>query len=428
MKLIDQYILKRFLSTFVFVVIIFLSIITVIDLTEKIDKYQAAELTTMQIVGYYQDFMPWIGSLIAPIIIFIATVYVCSRMAAHTEIIAILSSGTSFRRMLVPFFMGATLIAILSFYLNGWIIPNSNKDRLAFELEYLKKNHSYAQRNIHMQVSPNTILYMQSYQAVNKTGYHFTLEKFDGNRLIEKLAASRIVWDTLQKKWTLYDWERRKIDEVFEDPTLEVRQPSKTAEEGGPAVPAEAIGAGTTKARPRRNTPVATVNLKEDKGDKKETKADAKAKPTRPVPEPDSLVKGAKMDTALVIRPKELENDYRKYDGMTMPELNRYINMLRERGSAGVEAYLVEKYTRYASPFTIFILVFMGVIVSSRKSRGGTGMQIALGFLMSFVFLIFVILFRTFAEAGSLPVQISVWIPNIIFGIIAMAMYRYVPR
>ena len=98
------------------------------------------------------------------------------------------------------------------------------------------------------------------------------------------------------------------------------------------------------------------------------------------------------------------------------------------RGSAGVEVYEVEKYTRFASPITIFILVFMGVIVSARKSRGGTGLQIALGFVLSFVFIIFFMLFRTFAEAGSMPPQISVWIPNILFTIIALMMYKYVPR
>ena len=98
------------------------------------------------------------------------------------------------------------------------------------------------------------------------------------------------------------------------------------------------------------------------------------------------------------------------------------------RGSTGIEVYEVEKYTRYAAPITIFILVFMGAIVSSRKSRGGTGLQIALGFLLSFIFILFFTLFRTFAENGSTPPVISVWIPNIIFAIISLIMYKYVPR
>jgi lipopolysaccharide export system permease protein len=129
-----------------------------------------------------------------------------------------------------------------------------------------------------------------------------------------------------------------------------------------------------------------------------------------------------------VIDPKEFESDYRKYDGLTLNELDDFINTLRARGSTGIEVYEVEKYTRYTSPFTIFILVFMGVIVASRKSRGGTGIQIALGFLLSFIFILFFTLFRTFAETGALPPEISVWIPNIIFGIISIVMYKFVPR
>src|SRR5690606_107354 len=142
----------------------------------------------------------------------------------------------------------------------------------------------------------------------------------------------------------------------------------------------------------------------------------------------DSLVQGTNLDTALVIHPKEFESDYRKYDGMTIGELNDYIRTLRARGSTGVEVYEVEKYTRFSAPFTIIILVFMGVIVSSRKSRGGTGLQIAVGFFLSFIFILFFTLFRTFAEAGSTPPQISVWIPNIVFAIISLGMYKYVPR
>ena len=381
MKILDKYVLKRFLSTFIFVVLILLAIVTVIDLTEKMDKYARAELTTLEILGYYKDYIPWIGSLITPITIFIATVYVCSRLAAHTEIIAMLSAGISFKRTLVPYFIGALIVASISFVLNGWIIPNSNKSRLAFELEYLQNKYYFNQRNIHMQVAPDTYMYMQSYQNITRTGYHFTLEHFDDNRLVEKLTANRVTWDSVKQKWTLYEWKLKRVDSVFE---ASRRRMSSDNTEG--------------------MVPVATGS------------------PQR------AEQSGKSLDTALVIHPQEFESDYRKYDGMTLNELDDYIYNLRARGSAGVEVYEVEKYTRYAHTFTIFILVFMGVIVSSRKSRGGTGLQIALGFLLSFLFIIFFMLFRTFAETGSMPPQISVWIPNIIFAIIALAMYKYVPR
>lgn len=378
MKILDKYILKTLLSTFFFVVLILLAVITVIDLTEKMDKFAKAGVTSGQIADYYLDYISWIGSFITPITMFIATVYVCARMAGHTEVIAVLSSGVSFRRFLLPFLVGAAFIGGISFLLNGWVIPDSNKSRLEFEVQYIKNKYYYDKRNIHIQVAPDIYLYLQSYNNNSHTGYHFSIERFKDNRLIEKLTASRIEWDSTKQKWTLRDYKIRKIDRVFE-----------------------------TASRPE-----SVVGFEE-----------RKMALSR-----DSLISGTSLDTALVIHPKEFESDYRKYDGMTMNELEDYIRTLKERGSTGVEVYEVEKYTRYSAPFTIIILVFMGVIVSSRKSRGGTGMQIALGFLLSFIFILFFTLFRTFAEAGSMPPEISVWIPNIIFAIISLAMYKYVPR
>ena len=379
MRLLDRYILKQFLTTFFFVVLILLSVITVIDLTDKMDKFAKAGVTGMQIAGYYVDYVYWIGSLVTPITIFIATVYVCARMAGRTEIIAILSSGVSFARFMVPFFIGAAVVAVLSFVLNGWIIPNSNKSRLAFDVQYLKGKFYYDKRNIHIQVAPDVYLYLQSYNNTIHTGYHFSMERFKGNRLVEKMTGTRIEWDSVKQKWLVRDYRIKKIDQIFEAAS---HSPDSLRE--GDAVPGE-------------------KHLRPDKT-------------------------GTVIDTALVIHPKEFESDYRKYEGMTLPELNRYIRTLRARGSAGVEVYEVEKYTRYSYPFTIFILVFMGVIVSSRKSRGGTGLQIALGFGLSFIFILFFTLFRTFAENGQWPPEISVWIPNVIFTMITLLMYKYVPR
>ena len=189
-------------------------------------------------------------------------------MAGHTEIIAILSSGVSFRRLLVPFFIGAVLVGIINFVLNGWVIPNSNKSRLAFELQHLKSKYYFDQRNVHIQVAPDTYLYMQSYNNSNQTGYHFTLEKFKDNKLVEKLNANRIEWDSAKQKWTLRDWSIKKIDSVFENSAHH---------------PESVPGFQTTRL---------AIS--------------------------DSLVRGGSMDTALVIRPKEFESDYRKYDGMTL--------------------------------------------------------------------------------------------------------------
>lgn len=366
MKLLDKYILKKILSTFFFVLLILVAIIVVIDLTEKIDKFTQNNLPTSVVLGYYLDFVPWIAGLISPIIVFIAIVYVTGRLAAHTEIIAMLSAGISFPRLLFPYFLGAIIIAAITFVLNGWIIPQSNRTRLDFELTYFKNRPYYDRSNIKLQIEADVILYIQNFNTQSNTGYQFTLERFSKNRLIEKLNAEQIIWDTTKRTWHLKQWKRRFIDSVFQVRTN------------------------------------ATLN--------------------------DLRTTGADMDTALNIKPVDFENEEGKYDGMTIPELTEHIKKLRFRGSTGVETYEVEKHIRFAAPFTIFILVFMGVLVSARKSRGGTGFQIVMGFILAFIFLIFFLLTRTFAETGALPPFLAAWLPNITFAIIASFMYRYVPR
>lgn len=366
MKLLDKYILAKILSTFFFVLLILVAIIVVIDLTEKVDKFSANNLSTTTVMGYYLDFVPWIAGLISPIIVFIAIVYVTGRLAAHTEIIAMLSAGISFPRLLLPYFIGALIIAGITFVLNGWLIPQSNKTRLEFELTYFKNKYYFDRHNIHMQIEPNVYLFIQNYNNQNNTGYQFTLEKFDeSNRMIEKLTADNISWDTAKQIWHLRSWKRKFVDSLFL---------------------------------------------------------------VRTAPPTDLRISGSEMDTALNIKPVDFENEEGKYDGMTIPELTEHIKKLKFRGATGVETYEVERHIRFAAPFTIFVLVFMGVLVSARKSRGGTGFQIVMGFILAFIFLIFFLLTRTFAETGALPPFLAAWLPNITFAIIAAFMYRYVPR
>ena len=365
LKILDKYIIKKVLFTFIFVVLIIVAIVAIIDLAEKMDKFAKANLDSLTILGYYRDFIPWIIGLVSPIMVFIAVVFVTSQMAARTEIIAILSSGVSFKRLLLPYFLASLIIAVFNFVLNGWVIPQSNRSRLAFEIEYLNKSYYFDQRNIHMQIEPNVYFYLQNYNVNTHTGYQFTLEKFEDNRLIEKLTADNITWDSTKRKWVMRFWKRKKVDSIF------------------------------------------TVGYK-----------------------PLSYMQqiGERLDTTLSVTPEDFENEDRKFDGMTISELSTHINKLKFRGASGVEAFEVERQIRFSSPFTIFVLVFMGVIVSSKKNRGGTGFQIALGFLLSFVFILFFMMSRTFAEAGSLSPLLAAWLPNLTFTLISLGMYKYVPR
>ena len=354
MKLLDRYIIKQVLATFFFVMMILVAVIVVIDITEKVDKFNDHHLKLPEVVGYYLDFVPWISGLLTPIICFIAIVYVTSRLAAHTEIVAMLSSGMSFIRLLLPYFVASAIIASLSFFFNGWIIPHSNRDRLEFEMQNFKNVYYFERRNVHIQTSPNVFLYMNSFNNQTNMGYQFSLEK---------LTADNIQWDSTKLKWTLHNYKIKMVDQLF------------------------------------------NINSKQT-----------------------PLQQGITLDTTLVITPKDFENDEQKYDGMTIPELGKHIEQLRFRGSTGVETYEVERHIRFAAPCTTFVLVFMGVIVSARKSRGGTGFQIALGFFLAFIFILFFTMTRTFAQTGSLSPVVAAWLPNSVFGILSLIMYKYVPR
>jgi lipopolysaccharide export system permease protein len=144
--------------------------------------------------------------------------------------------------------------------------------------------------------------------------------------------------------------------------------------------------------------------------------------------EDEIFTTGDEMDTVLRIYPKDFASDYSRFETLTMNELNTYIEELRNRGADDIEVYKIEKYIRFTSPFAAIILTFIGLCVSARKLRGGAGFQIALGFLLAFIYIIFFIFSRTSAEAGTMNPIIAIWIPNIIFSLIGLALYRTVPK
>jgi len=357
MKKIDIYILKKFLSTFVFVVLLLVLIICVIDFTEKNDDFIKKDVPASLIRGYYLTFIPYIASLITPITVFIATVFVTAKLASKTEIIAILASGVSFRRLMVPYFIGAILVAILSFYLNSYLIPDANKFRINFELSYLKKAFYNSDRNIHFKIGEDGYIYMNRYNNHRDIGYKVTLEKINDQNLYEKISAQRIKWDTASDKWQLISWQKRTLLENKE-----------------------------------------------------------------------LLENGDQLDTLLNLRPADFDNKERLWETLTLTELNDYIDLQISRGAEDVQIYQIEKYIRFMQPFSVIILMFIGVIVSAKKTRKGTGFQIALGFLIAFVFIIFFILSRAIAEANSFNPMLAVWLPNIIFSAIGLVMYHTVPR
>lgn len=358
MKLLDKYILKKFLTTYVFTVLILVAVILVIDFTEKNDDFIKTNPSITEIIfDYYLNLIPFWANMLSPITVFIATVFVTAKLASHTEIIAVLSSGVSFRRFLVPYIMGASLIGVTIFVLIGWVIPNANKKSVAFQVKYIKSPFTYDSRNIHIKIGPETYVYMESYNNTAHVGYNFALETIDSTKLTRKLSTNSITWNAEKEKWHIDRYTLRTFDG-----------------------------------------------------------------------ENETIYKGENLDTTLNLRPKDFESTYKLEQTLTLTQLNDFINEKINRGADDIEIYLIEKYERFSYPFAIVILTVIGVIVSARKARGGVGFQIALGFFLAFIFIIFVITSRSLAQVGDIAPQIAAWIPTIVFTGIGFLLYRYVPR
>ncbi|MBE9460662.1 LptF/LptG family permease [Dyadobacter subterraneus] len=358
MKILDRYLIKNFLITYFFVAFVIVLIICMIDYTEKVDDFLEKKAPINEIlIDYYLNLIPYWINYISPLMVFIATVFFTSRIAARTEIVAMLSSGISFGRILFPYLIGAVVLGAVTFVQVGWILPKANKIRNTFEKTYVKNEYTFSGRNVHITIAPDVYAYLESYNTAAKTGNKFTMETIKGNKLLQKLSADKIVWQDKKKKWTLQNVQVRTID-----------------------------------------------NLKE------------------------TLTYPKDMDTTINLFPKDFESNYNLYETFTLPELNTYIALLRSRGADGLEVYLIEKYVRFTQPFAILILTSIGVIVSARKSRRGVGWQIALGFMLAFIYILFFLLSKGVAEAGTVSTLFAVWLPNIVFSFIGLLLYKTLPR
>ncbi len=218
LKILDIYIIRKFLGTFIYSITLILIIAIIFDISEKIDDFIEHEAPMKAIVvDYYLNFIPYFGVLFSSLFTFISVIFFTSRMAYRTEIIAILSSGISYRRLLWPYFLSALLIASTSYYFYDFIIPQANKKRLAFEEKYIRGTpHNYTNRNIHKQIEPGVFVYMQSFSNYLNTGFKFSIEKFDGKELKYKLLSDNIQWDSTKSKWVISNYMIREIDGINE--------------------------------------------------------------------------------------------------------------------------------------------------------------------------------------------------------------------
>lgn len=215
-KKLDAFILKKFLSTFIFAIFIIALIACVVDYTEKIDDFVTKKPPLSDMILYFISFVPHITALLFPLFIFISTIFFTSKMAFKTEIIAILASGVSFTRFLRPYIVGGCILGIVSFVANHFVVPIANKQKFEFSVKYIWNNPYNSDRNIHIRLSPTDYVYLQNFDYNYREISKFTLEKVENNVLVEKLSAERAVYDTLTKEWDLRRVSTRTFEGVKE--------------------------------------------------------------------------------------------------------------------------------------------------------------------------------------------------------------------
>lgn len=357
LKKIDLYIIKKFLGTYFFAIGLILAIAVVFDFNEKMDSFIRNEAPMRAIVfDYYLNFIPYFANLFSPLFTFIAVIFFTSQLADNSEIIAMLASGMSFKRLMRPYMISATVIALVTFTLNSFIIPPANVTRIKFQNQYVRNKETTYARNSQLMVEPGVIAYVERYDNTTKTGYRFSLEKFEDKKLISRLTAKSIKYDTAYK-WTIRDYMIRDFNGMEEQ-----------------------------------------------------------------------ITQGASLDSLIRFEPSDILISRYDCEVMTTPALREYISKQKKRGVGNIKDFEIEYYTRFAMVGAAFILTAIGMALSSRKVKGGMGLNIGIGLALSFSYILFMKFSSTLAITGKTSALVAVWIPNLIYTVIAVYLYKKAPK
>ena len=309
-KILDRYILGKFLATYFFAIAMIIVVVVLFDYVEKIDDFTELHAPLNEVIfDYYLNFIPFFINQFSGLFTFIACIFFTSKMAYQTEIVAMLSGGMSFRRLMWPYFLGALIIGSLSLTLNLWLIPISQRHIVNFESQYIKrKQNAKFNRHIYRQIEPGTFAYIRGYNDGSQQASFLALEEYYSGTMTRSLEAADLI------------------------------------------------------------------------------------------------------------------------QTMNITELNEFLDQQRAKGSDSINIIEVEKHARFAYPLSTFILTLIGVSLSSRKVRGGTGLHIGIGTGLCFSYILFNRFFEEFAKSGTLPPGLAVWLPNIIYLFIAIYLYRKAPK
>jgi lipopolysaccharide export system permease protein len=361
LKKLDWYIIRKFIGTYIYAIILIISISIVFDVNENLHKFSEYHAPLKAIVfDYYLNFVPYFANLFSALFVFIAVIFFTSKLAGNSEIISMLAAGMSFRRLMRPYMISCVLISLLTYYLGGYVIPHGTVIRQNFEALYKNKNKVMAAENVQLQVGEGVIAYMQHYDNHMKKGYGFCLDKFENKKLVSHMTAHEIQYDTIsdsKNHWTAYNWTIRNLKGMREH-----------------------------------------------------------------------ITSGTKKDTTILMEPTDLVYSKGQQETFTSGQLREYISKQQIRGSTNVVQYEVEYHKRIASSFASFILTTIGVSLSSRKRKGGMGMYLGIGLVLSFGYIMLQTVSASFAINAGFPPMLAAWMPNILFTLIAYLCYRKAPN
>ncbi len=357
LKILDKYIIKKFLTTFFFMLGIIMLLSMVFDMSERLSEFIEKKASIyIVITEYYFPFLVHYGNMFSSLIIFVSVIWFTAKMAQDSEIIPILNSGITFSRFLKPYMIAATFLMVITLMMNHYVLPISNKVMLNFENKYYRDGVHV--ENYHAEFPHNISLSISSYVSENNVANDFIFEQTDKkDRSIYFLKARYAINKLGTNKWKLKDYYERKV--------------------------------GDTN---------------------------------------DVIVNGKEKDTIFEFRIGDIAQRENIAETMTYSELSQFIKSEKLKGSANIPDYEIIFYERTSLPFATYILTIIGVSVSSRRKRGGVGINIALGLGIIFIYIFAMKVTNVAALNVGFPAYIAVWIPNVIFAVVAFFLYRHAKR
>lgn len=344
---------------------LFLVVAVAVDTSEKTDDFVKSGLTSSQIITqYYFGFVPHIWGLLFPLFVFIAVIFFTSKMATRSEIIAILASGTSYNRMLRPYLVGGLFLATILWFGNRYLIPRANAIMSEFKTTYIDRGDPTKNQQ-------NSSCYNCYYRRIDQNTYvgiknYDTASKSAQGFFLERVKDNKVIYNIRSNflQWDVKD-KKWKLQNAVE----------RTVDSLG-----------------ERTTQHASLTLN------------------------------------ISLKPHELRKDDYLKDKLPTPELISFIQQEKLRGTEGLSALEVERYRRTATPAAVLLLTIIGVVIASRKTRGGSGMHLAIGIVTGALFILSDRFSTVFATKSDLHPLLAAWIPNIAFSVVAYFMYRRAPK